>query len=243
MKKKLISEYNKETGTVFSVEYLKKLAQVRSKFQLIEVYQTKKFGKVLLIDKCFMLTEKDYKYYHEGCIDILRNKINKKTNILIIGGGDFALVKSLSRFDKISSITLVEIDAKVIDICKKFFPQFFKLQSKFKQKLNIVIDDGYNWVKKNKTKFDISIIDCTDPNHIASKLYSYNFYKYIFQNTKKNGLIIQQAGNPIIHTKNIIQPMCKKLEKVGFIKPQLFSFPMPTYPLGTWSFIKSCKNN
>ena len=241
MKKKLISEYNKETDTVFSVYYRKRLVKLKSEFQTIEVFQTEKLGRVLIMDKCFMITEKDYKYYHESCLEKIKNKIDKKIDILIIGGGDFALVKSLSKFKKIKSLTLVEIDEKVIEICKKFFPYFFKFTQEFYKKINIIIEDGYTWAKKNQKKFDVTIIDCTDPNNIATKLYSYNFYKYIFQNTKKNGYIIQQSGSPIIHSSTIIKPMCNKLEKVGFKKPQLFTFPMPTYPMGTWSFVKSHK--
>jgi spermidine synthase len=236
----LVKEYNKESGTQFSIECEKLLYKAKSKFQNIKVYKSKKYGNVLMLDDCFMLTEKGNDQYHNKCISLISKKL-KNIDILIIGGGDFGLVKGLFGKLSINSLNLVEIDDQVINVSRKFFSSFFKLNKNSQNKTNILIEDGYEWVKNNNTlKFDVIIVDCTDPNLIAKKLYSEKFYKSIFNNLKGNGVLIQQSGSPYLDEKKIIAPTKKKLDKIGFKDISLHEFNMPIYPLGLWSFIK-CK--
>ena len=236
----LVKEYNKESGTQFGIECEKLLYKAKSKFQNIKVYKSKKYGNILMLDDCFMLTEKGNDQYHNKCISLIGKK-SRSLDVLIIGGGDFGLIKGLFEKLNVNSINLVEIDNQVINISREFFPSFFKLSKKSKNKVNILIEDGYEWIKNNNTlKFDVIIIDCTDPNLIAKKLYSEKFYKNIFNNLKNNGQLIQQSGSPYLDEKKIIIPTKKKLDKIGFKNISLHKFNMPIYPLGLWSFIQ-CK--
>ena len=236
----LVKEYNKESGTQFGIECEKLLYKAKSKFQNIKVYKSKKYGNILMLDDCFMLTEKGNDQYHNKCISLIGKK-SRSLDVLIIGGGDFGLIKGLFEKLNVNSINLVEIDNQVINISREFFPSFFKLNKKFKNKINTLIEDGYEWIKNNNTlKFDVIIIDCTDPNLIAKKLYSEKFYKNIFNNLKNNGQLIQQSGSPYLDEKKIIIPTKKKLGKIGFKDISLHEFSMPIYPLGLWSFIQ-CK--
>ena len=169
-------------------------------------------------------------------------KKSKSIDVLIIGGGDFGLIKGLFEKLNINSINLVEIDNQVINISREFFPSFFKLNKKSKNKVSVLIEDGYEWIKNNNAlRFDVIIIDCTDPNLIAKKLYSEKFYKNIFNNLKNNGQLIQQSGSPYLDEKKIIIPTKKKLGKIGFKDISLHEFSMPIYPLGLWSFIQGKK--
>ena len=236
----LVKEYNKESGTQFGIECEKLLYKAKSKFQNIKVYKSKKYGNILMLDDCFMLTEKGNDQYHNKCISLIGKK-SRSLDVLIIGGGDFGLIKGLFEKLNVNSINLVEIDNQVINISREFFPSFFKLNRKSKNKVNILIEDGYEWIKNNNTlRFDVIIIDCTDPNLIAKKLYSEKFYKNIFNNLKDNGQLIQQSGSPYLDEKKIIIPTKKKLGKIGFKDISLHEFSMAIYPLGLWSFIQ-CK--
>ena len=236
----LVKEYNKESGTQFGIECEELLYKAKSKFQNIKVYKSKKYGNILMLDDCFMLTEKGNDQYHNKCISLISKK-SKSVDVLVIGGGDFGLVRGLFEKLNINSINLVEIDNQVINISREFFPSFFKLNKKSKNKVSVLIEDGYEWIKNNNAlRFDVIIIDCTDPNLIAKKLYSEKFYKNIFNNLKNNGQLIQQSGSPYLDEKKIIIPTKKKLGKIGFKDISLHEFSMPIYPLGLWSFIQ-CK--
>ena len=237
----LVKEYCKKSNTFFGIECQKLLYSTKSKFQKIKVYSSKIFGNILMLDDCFMITEKCSDHYHDECLRLIDLK-NNKMKVLIIGGGDFGLVKKISKEKSFSKIDVVEIDDKIINTCKKYFKNNFKFNSSIKNKVSIYIDDGYEWVKKkNNLKYDVIIIDCTDPNPIAKKLYSNIFYKNINYILKKDGVFIQQSGSPIIDYKKIIKPTIKKLKNNNFKKIIISTFHMPIYPLGLWSFIKSQK--
>ena len=235
----LVSEFNKQTQTSFSIKCEKLLYKKKSIFQKIEIYKSKIFGNIMMLDNCFMLTEKGNNQYHNKCISLAkRKKLN--LSVLIIGGGDFGLVRNLFKTIDVKRLFIVEIDETVIDVSMKYFPNLFKLTKNVKERIVITIDDGYNWIKNNKMLFDIIIIDCTDPNPIAKKLYSKKFYDNIYKSLNKNGVLIQQSGSPILNERDIINPTIKNLSSIGFKGITLNPFDMPIYPLGLWSFIK-CK--
>ena len=77
-------------------------------------------------------------------------------------------------------IYLIEIDEEVINVSKKYFPNVSKSFNDVR--LNLLIEDGYKWVKNNlKSKedyFDVIIVDSTDYN-TAIKLFSKKFYKML----------------------------------------------------------------
>ena len=235
----LATENNKQSETNFSIKCEKLLYKNKTAFRKIEIYKSKKYGNIMMLDDCFMLTEKGNDQYHNKCIS-LAEKRKKNLNVLIIGGGDFGLIKRLFINLDIKKLFIVEIDEEVIDVSMKYFPKFFKLTKRVKEKIIISIDDGYRWIKNNKISFDLIIVDCTDPNPIAKKLYSKMFYQYIYKSLRKNGVLIQQSGSPILNKEDIINPTIKNLKKLGFNDIKLFPFDMPIYPLGLWSFIK-CK--
>ena len=238
-RKMLVSEFNRQTGTKFSIKCEKILYKKKSTFQKIEIYKSKIYGNIMMLDNCFMLTEKGNNQYHNKCVSLAhRKKSNLK--VLIVGGGDFGLVKNLFNTIDIRSLFIVEIDKTVVDVSMKYFPKFFKLTKKIKEKIVIAFDDGYNWIRNNKILFDIIIIDCTDPNPIAKKLYSKNFYKNIYKSLNQRGVLIQQSGSPILNKNDIINPTITNLSTIGFKDITLNSFNMPIYPSGLWSFIK-CK--
>ena len=234
--KKIYYEHDAETCTSIGIEYEKHLHQSQSKFQKIEVIKTKLYGNALYLDGCFMLSEKNQDYYHNECI----NLISKNTkNILIIGGGDFAIAAQLVKRKGIKNITIVEIDNKVIEISRKYFPNNFKQNEREIRRIKLIQEDGMNFVKNNPSKFDCIIIDSTDPIGVAKILYSKNFLSKCYRSLSSNGIIIQQSGSPIKDMKKIIQPLFKKYSELKFKDIELSSFPMPLYPTGTWSFVSA----
>ena len=233
------TEYNKQSETKFSIKCEKRLLKIKSRYQNIEIYKTKKYGNLMMLDDCIMITERGNEQYHDQCVSLTK-KNKKRLKVLIIGGGDFGLVKKLFQQVDIKKLFIVEIDEKVIDISMKYFPSFFSIAKKNKEKIIITVRDGYSWMKDNQISFDIIIVDCTDPNLIAKKLYSKNFYKYIYRSLSNNGFLIQQSGSPMLNKKDIIDPTIRNLKSLKFKDIKLNPFNMPIYPSGQWSFIK-CK--
>ena len=82
------TENNKQSETTFSIKCEKLLYEKKSAFQKIQIYKSKKYGNIMMLDDCFMLTEKGNDQYHDKCISladrdkmeeiILMNIITKK---------------------------------------------------------------------------------------------------------------------------------------------------------------------
>ena len=135
---------------------------------------------------------------------------------------------------------MIEIDKEVVQVAKKYFKNYFKNITK--KNVNIIIDDGVKWIKERiGNKYDVIIIDSTDPNDISQKLFSRYFFRYVHKNLKTGGILIQQSGSPILHGNSLIQPTIKKLKEAEFQKIKCHKLSMPIYPLGEWSFIKCMK--
>ena len=113
MKKKVYYEHDILTGTSIGLEYEKYLYQSQSKYQNIEIIYSSKYGNAMYLDGCFMLSERNQDYYHDKCLSLVPSTVN---NILIIGGGDYAIASKLATQRGIKSIQIVEIDIEVIEI-------------------------------------------------------------------------------------------------------------------------------
>ena len=236
MKKKVYYEHDIHTGTSIGVEYEKYLYQSQSKYQNIEIIYSFKYGNAMYLDGCFMLSERNQDYYHDKCLSLVPPSVK---NILIIGGGDYAIASKLAIQKGIKAIRIVEIDVEVINLSKKYFPKHFKLSEKNISKISLTVQDGMHFIRKNTERYDCIIIDSTDPVDNSKVLITKSFLRGCFKSLKSGGLLIKQSGSPIKDANHIIGPLMNKYESIGFKKINLHSFPMPLYPTGTWSFLSA----
>ena len=107
----------------FSIKIDRQLVNVQSKYQQIDIFDTKEFGKVFALDGYIMLTEKDEFIYHEMIVHIPMAVNPQIKNVLVIGAGDGGTIRELTKYDTIEHIDMVEIDAKVVEVCREYLPQ------------------------------------------------------------------------------------------------------------------------
>ena len=101
-----------------------RLLATRSAFQAIEVFDTEAFGHVMTIDGDLQLTELDECHYHEMMVHVplaSRPPGAGAPRVLIIGGGDGGCAREALRWPG-ATVTLVDIDAAVLDAARRFFP-------------------------------------------------------------------------------------------------------------------------
>ncbi|MGC8663798.1 MAG: polyamine aminopropyltransferase [Thermoplasmata archaeon] len=216
---------------ILSMKYNEHILHKRSKYQEIDIIDNITYGKVLFIDKTFQLTEKDEFIYHEMLAHIPLFSHKNPKNVLIIGGGDGGLARECLKHN-IDELYLVEIDEEVINVSKKFLPG---LSSSFKDKrLNLITDDGAEFVKRSEDKFDVVLIDSTDPVGPASVLFEENFYKNVKNILKKNGIVGTQSGSPFLYPEHIKKAYYNMKKVFNFVK--VYTATVPTYPGAIWSF-------
>ena len=222
-------------STGFKVK--KVLFSGKSEFQTVDVVETEGFGKMLLNDGLVMLCERDEFIYHEMIVHVPMFTHGAPKNVLIIGGGDGGTAREVLRHECVEKCTMVEIDSMVVDACKEFIPSTsLELDN---PKLNLKIEDGLEFVKKTDEKFDVIIIDSTDPIGPAKPLFGNDFYQDVSNCLFENGIVVSQGESPFFN-----EAMQKTLLEVlgnNFPIVQAYNFTNLTYPGGLWTFTFASK--
>ena len=208
------------------------LLSVKTDFQRIDVFETYDFGKLLTIDGTVQLTERDEFVYHE-MITMVPYYLAKKApeSALVIGGGDGGTAGQLVKMG-FKKVVNVEIDTQVVEVCKK---HFYDLYKSFEDKhVDLRIEDGVKYIKTTKEKFDLVIIDSTDPVGPAEGLFMEDFYRAIKGVLSESGIVVTQSGSPFYQPK-ALQMAHGGMSKVFSTVASYTAF-IPTYPSGFWSF-------
>ncbi|NGX34058.1 MAG: Polyamine aminopropyltransferase [Candidatus Anoxychlamydiales bacterium] len=181
----------------------KVLFEGKSKFQDILIFENSIFGKVLALDNVLQTTENDEFIYHEMLthVPILSHGNVKK--VLIIGGADGGILREVLLHKSIEKATMVEIDGIALDACKKHMPKLSN--GAFSDpKSEVIIADGIDYVKNTKEKFDIIIVDSTDPVGPGIVLFTKEFYTYCKKALNPDGIIVTQNGVPFAQGQELV---------------------------------------
>lgn len=88
--KNKVGDWEEETGFYQAIEVTSDspVYDKESKFQAIEVYKSKYFGKILMLDGVLQLTERDADSYNEMIAQMAMMSHKNPKRALVIGGGD-----------------------------------------------------------------------------------------------------------------------------------------------------------
>ena len=115
-------------------------------------------------------------------------------NVLVIGAGDGGVIRELTRYPEIEHIDLVEIDELVVEVCKKYLP---KTSCRLDDpRLSIHYEDGVRFVRSCEDKYDLIIVDSTDPFGPGEGLFTREFYGSCFKALHEDGIMVNQHESP-----------------------------------------------
>jgi len=201
----------------------------------LEIVDTYSFGRMMILDGKIMLTDFDEFIYHEMLVHPAVLLHPKPSQVLIIGGGDGGAVRELVKYPEIKRIVVVDIDREVVEASLKYFPS---LSSGFKdERVEIIHEDGSKFVKESSEKFDIVLIDSTDPVGPGPIGPAQTLIKEEFMQNVKNcmnspGIYIAQTESPA-YQFNFIKSYRGKLGKFFSIVKTYFIM-VPSFS-GLWS--------
>ncbi len=119
----VLTEYLTEDTGIF-VRSSREFERFASPYQMVEVHDTRSFGKLFRLDGHFMTSEKDEFFYHENLVHVAAMAHPAPETSLIVGGGDGGSAEELLKYPSMKTVTLVEIDLAVIDIARKYFARY-----------------------------------------------------------------------------------------------------------------------
>lgn len=219
----------------FTLKTTETLLDEQTPYQHIQVVETERYGRMLVLDGVFQTSVKEEWTYHEMITNVPIMAHPNPERILIIGGGDGGVAREVLRHKTIKQVDLCEIDKRVMEISQEYFPTISKAINEKDERLKIHIGDGIAFVKKVKDFYDVIIIDCSDPIGPGEGLFTREFYKDAKKALRKNGMIIQQTESPLVQQK-IVHEVYKAMDDV-FKNVNVFLAYVPIYPECLHSFM------
>ncbi len=217
-----------------SIRVDKQLHSEQSEYQRIDVFESGEFGRFLTLDGIMMLTEKDEFIYHEMITHVPMASNPDIRNVLVIGAGDGGTVRELTRYGTIENIDMVEIDRRVVEVCREYLPQTAcRLDD---PRVHIFYDDGLRFVRFCENRYDLIIVDSTDPFGPGEGLFTSEFYGNCFNALTANGILVNQHESPYYDDDAKAMQRAHRRIKEFFDVCRVYQAHIPTYPSGHWLF-------
>ncbi len=202
-------------------------------FQKIVVTRFKNEYCLFLNGQTQMCTS-DERRYHEALIHPALWLKPDARNALVMGGGDGLAVRELLRYPGIESITLVDLDPRVVEIARELPPLVAANEGSLTdERVHVVNADGYSWVGDSRELFDVIVIDLPDPGNVAlARLYSREFYTAVRDHMSPDGVMVTQSASPI-HANETFAIIWRTIDDAG-LQPLPYRVNVPSF--GDWGF-------
>jgi spermidine synthase len=176
----------------------------QTEHQRLIIFENADFGRVMMLDNIVQLTTKDEFVYHEMMSHVPLFAHGKAKKVLIIGGGDGGVLREVLKHPEVKAATLCEIDRGVIDLCRVHFPDISAGAYDDPRTL-IVIADGTKFVAETDQRFDVIMVDSTDPVGPGAVLFTKEFYAGCRRCLAPGGLLVTQNGLPFLQASELQQ--------------------------------------
>lgn len=203
----------------------------RSAHQKIEVIDNEAFGRVLFLDGLVQTTDRDEFFYHEMLAHPALTTHPNPHRLLIVGGGDGGLLHQALAYP-LERVVLCEIDPDVIEVSKAFFPW---LEPGLRDgRVELVLADADGFIGRTKEKFDIILVDSSDPVGPSTVLHEEAFFRRLKTRLGAEGVLAAQAGSLLFHRDSFrkTSAFLNRLFRVA----RMYLGPVPTYPGGMWCY-------
>jgi spermidine synthase len=216
----------------YAYEVEGQLHRERSQFQEILVLDLAHFGRALVLDGVIQLTERDEHIYHEMLTQVVLHSHPSPESVLIIGGGDGGSLREVAKHETVTRIDLVELDPKVVEVCRRFLPT---VATSFDDpRLSITNTDGAQFLKQADQRYDLVIVDCTDPVGPAQALSTREFFADCLRCLKPEGMFVAQTESLHFH-RHFVADVQRHLSQL-FPIADLYTAALATYAGNWWTF-------
>jgi spermidine synthase len=197
-----------DLGFRMSYQVDKVLYETHTEHQQLVLFEQPFFGKMLMLDGATQITKRDEFIYQEMMAHVPILAHGNTREVLIVGGGDCGIAEEVLKHKSIKRLTQVEIDPAVVEFAKAHFPEFTKPVFADKR-FESVIDDGMKYVARHERRFDVIIVDSTDPQGPGKVLFSRKFYAACKRCLNKGGVMVTQNGVPIFQPRELAASVAK----------------------------------
>ena len=186
----------------------------RSDFQQVAVISTPVFGKMLILDGDTQSSQGDEKIYHETLVHPAMAGAADRSEVLILGGGEGATLREVLRHPAVKRCTMVDIDGLVVDLSKKYLPEW--ADGAFDEpRANVIIGDALAYMREHDERYGLIISDLTEPleDSPSNILFNEDVFKLIKSRLAPGGIYVLQASTAAFHNYSLHCKMSRTLRR------------------------------
>ncbi|MBS7350182.1 MAG: polyamine aminopropyltransferase [Comamonas sp.] len=176
--------------------------RIQTPYQTLEMMDTPSFGRVMRLDNYFMTSEREEFFYHECMAHPAAIAHPQPQQALVIGGGDGGMAEELLKHNTMQRLVLAELDEVVINTSKE------QLQAVHNNvwddpRLEVKIGDGMAYIDATEDRFDLLVMDLTDPDTPAGSLYEAPALRRMQRVLNPGGAVVLHIGSPIFNAEQV----------------------------------------
>lgn len=212
----------------------------KTKFQLVEILDTKSYGLALFLDHMPQSSEVDEFVYHEGLVHPALITHPNPQNILIAGGGEGATLREVLRHKTINHATMIDLDKNAVELCKRYLVKWH-CGSFDNPKVELLHQDARRYLERTDQIFNCIFIDVTDPlpGSPSYLLYTKEFYQTVYERLSPDGIIVTQAESANINNLTCFLAITKTLSQIfPIVRPYRINVP---FYADLWGFVLASK--
>jgi spermidine synthase len=205
----------------------RELARVQSEFQDIVIFESYTHGRVMVLDGCIQITERDEFVYQEMLAHVPLLAHGAAHNVLIIGAGDGGVLRRVLQHNTVQRAVMVEIDGEVIRLSKEHLPMIGGTAWN-DPRGDVIVGDGIEYVQRAPdASFDVIIVDSTDPIGVGEVLFTDSFYENCARALTPRGLVVNQCGVPFMQADELRETSLRRRRFLPHVSAYVAA--VPTY--------------
>jgi spermidine synthase len=205
----------------------------QTEHQRLKVFENATFGRVMTLDDVVQVTERDNFIYHEMLTHVPILAHGAARRVLIVGGGDGGMAREALRHTSVERVTMVEIDAGVVEFSKEYLPGI-SAGAFDDPRLALVIADGAEFMRRDGEAYDVIIVDSTDPVGPGEVLFTDTFYGHAKRRLAPDGILVTQNGVPFLQGDELTSTM--RAFRALFVDATCYLATVPSYAGGPMAF-------
>lgn len=179
------------------------LESFRSAYQRIDVVDTVSLGRAFLLDGSLMSAEGDEWCYHENAVHLAAITHPAPRHALIIGGGDGGAARQLLKHPSIESVTIGELDPAVLEMARRHLGAIHQ-GALDDPRVKIHACEGKAFLEQDAQRYDLIVLDLTDPVGAAAPLYTEAFFQLCRNHLSQQGALSLHLGSPQFQSTQVV---------------------------------------
>ena len=181
-------------------------------FQSIAVIRTAQFGKMLVLDGDTQSSQADEKIYHESLVHPALAATRDCSEVLVLGGGEGATLREVLRCAGVRRCTMVDIDGDVIELSRRYLPEW-SAGAFDDPRARVIVGDALAFLREDLDAYGAIVSDLTEPleDSPSNALFNDAVFADIKARLAPGGVYVLQASTAGFHNMGLHAKMARTL--------------------------------